>query len=84
MRLFKPDQKINYVLMLKDALASIKSLSETMEDYTLQGKMLIEVQKVLQNQFIRIIEDMIAKYVNSDCVWATSALEVQSKNNLRD
>ena len=73
----KPDQKINYVLMLKDALASIKSLSETMEGYTLQGTMLIEVQRVLENQFIRIIEDMITKYINSDCVWATSALEVQ-------
>ena len=73
----KPDQKINYVLMLKDALLSIKSLSVMLEGYTLQGKMLIEVQKVLENQFIQVIEDMIAKYVNIDCVWATSVLEIQ-------
>lgn len=77
----KPDQRINYVLLLKETLQSVKSLKDALNDQLIQSRLISETKKIFNNDAIMEIEKLINSCINEDCVWASSAIQLLNQRS---
>lgn len=75
----KAEQKINYVILLKDSLITTQRLKAILEPIEFESRLLQEVKKIFFNESITEIEQCINKYINEDCIWASSNLELKNQ-----
>ncbi|GAV49934.1 hypothetical protein ZYGR_0S00670 [Zygosaccharomyces rouxii] len=75
----KSEQKINYSILLKDSIAVTKNLRELLSQVALESTLLTEARDVFCHESIDQIEQLIHSYINEDCVWASSPLELENQ-----
>ncbi|KOG99815.1 MutS family protein MSH4 [Saccharomyces eubayanus] len=77
----KPDQRINYVLLLKETLQSVKSLKTILNNETIKSRLIGETNKIFNNDANIEIEKLINEYINEDCVWASSTMQLLNQRS---
>ncbi|CCD26113.2 MutS family protein MSH4 NDAI_0G03360 [Naumovozyma dairenensis CBS 421] len=77
----KPEQKINYILLLKDSISITLTLKKLLEEVNLESQLLQEAKKIFNNTSILEIENDINEYINEDSVWASSCLELKNQQS---
>lgn len=73
------EQKINYSILLKNSIAVAKNLREVLSEFELGSTLLKEAQEVFSHECIDQIEQLINNYINEDCIWASSPLELENQ-----
>ncbi|EDO17498.1 hypothetical protein Kpol_1058p35 [Vanderwaltozyma polyspora DSM 70294] len=77
----KPEQKINYVISLKDSIATSQKIQKILNRQKFESRLLIEIKEILNNNMLDQIKNDINKYINEDCSWASSNLELQNQRS---
>lgn len=77
----KSDQRINCSILLKSTLGTVKNIRKLMEDGNLTSKILIEAKDIFSCDSIEKLEILIDSYINEDCTWASSTLELENQRS---
>lgn len=77
----KSEQKINCSILLKSTIRTVKNVKRMMEEIEPTAKLLIEARDIFSCQSIEKIEALIDTYLNEDCVWASSTLELENQRS---
>ena len=83
----KSTEKINFVIFLKTALEKAKEVFEILNsndstkpaDLRFNNELLLEIKNICGNPDLQKILDMISIYINDDCRWASTNLELQNQ-----
>lgn len=75
----KSEHKINYSILLKDSIAVTKNLRGLLSQTELESTLLTEARDVFSHECIDQIEQLINNYINEDCVWASSPLQLENQ-----
>lgn len=71
------DQMINFVLMLKNVLVTIKGVREVLT--SLHSKLISEIRFTLENKDIDAALVLISEYINEDCIWVSKPVELRNQ-----
>ncbi|CCF57327.1 hypothetical protein KAFR_0C03350 [Kazachstania africana CBS 2517] len=74
-------QKINYVLLLKETIVITKTLQTRLEHYNMSNLLLSQINDILCNKSISEVGNLIDEYINEDCIWAKTNLELQNQRS---
>lgn len=77
----KPEHKINYIISLKDSIAKSKIIDRLLGEVQLESRLLKEIKEIFHNPTLLQIEIDINKYINEDCTWANSSLELENQRS---
>ncbi|CAI4061000.1 hypothetical protein SKDZ_06G0620 [Saccharomyces kudriavzevii ZP591] len=77
----KSDQRINYVLLLKETLQSVKSLKNILNNESTKSRLITETKRIFNNDANMEIERLINGSINEDCVWASSAIQLLNQRS---
>lgn len=77
----RPDQKLNYVILLKDSIELASKLGSLLENNKVESRLLKEVKEICQNDAIENIRELISTYINDDCTWASTNLDLQNQRS---
>ena len=77
----RPDQKLNYVILLKDSIELASKLGSLLENNKVESRLLKEVKEICQNDAIEDIRELISTYINDDCTWASTNLDLQNQRS---
>lgn len=75
----KSEYKINYAILLKDSIGITKNLRKLLWQVDLECTLLTEAREVFSHECIDQIEQLISNYINEDCVWASSPLQLENQ-----
>ncbi|ODV95602.1 hypothetical protein PACTADRAFT_3293 [Pachysolen tannophilus NRRL Y-2460] len=71
------DQKINTVILLKQAVEISIKISKLLE--TTSSSLLFEIKNICKHGDILKIQDLINEYINEDCSWALTTLDLRNQ-----
>lgn len=74
-----PEQKINYILLLKESLCIVKKVFNLLSDDRVNTVLLDEIKKILNDEILTNIEGLINDKINSDCTWALTPFQLQQQ-----
>ncbi|SMN18534.1 similar to Saccharomyces cerevisiae YFL003C MSH4 Protein involved in meiotic recombination [Maudiozyma saulgeensis] len=75
----RAEQKVNYVLLLKNTIRQIQLVNEIFTDVDLKSSLLREVKRILGSPAIKIAQKEIDNVINEDCGWASSNINLQNQ-----
>ncbi|CCE62706.1 hypothetical protein TPHA_0D00620 [Tetrapisispora phaffii CBS 4417] len=74
-----PEQKINYILSLKESISIILTLRTEIIKLVPKSKILNEIKEILENPLVTELFTLFNSYINEDARWATSPYELQNQ-----
>lgn len=74
-----PDQKLNYVILLKESIESATTLKRLFEESKFESKLLSEIMAIFSSDDISSIFDLINRYLNEDTRWASTPIDLQNQ-----
>lgn len=74
-----PSHKINYVLCLKSTLQNFNVIKLFLKETEFTSKLINEITTILDSCTLKDIKGIVNTYINDDCCWATSPLEIQNQ-----
>lgn len=74
-----PDQKINYVILLKGSIEIAETLKKFFDEIDFQSSLLKEVHSMLSDPTILTIKSLIHTFINEDIRWASNAIDLQNQ-----
>lgn len=77
----KSEQKINYSILLKSTIKTAKNIRRLLSEADLTARLLIETIDIFSCEAIFKIESYINNYINEDCTWASSNLELENQRS---
>ncbi|CDO95828.1 unnamed protein product [Kluyveromyces dobzhanskii CBS 2104] len=74
-----PDQKLNYVILLKESIEKATILRRIFEECEFKSKLLSEIASVLSLTDIDNIVNLVHGYINNDTHWALKNIDMQNQ-----
>lgn len=75
----RAEQKINYVLLLKDTVQTTKFINNLLKGRKLQSGLLKEIQNILEHSEIEEVGRLINEVINENCFWASTNIDIQNQ-----
>ncbi|KAG0669663.1 MutS protein msh4 [Maudiozyma exigua] len=75
----RADQKINYILLLKQTITLIQAVNEVLEPIEIQSSLLKEIKRVISSPEISLCQTKIDEVINEDCGWACININLQNQ-----
>lgn len=75
----EPEQKINYILLLKQSLLTVKKVFAIINNERIDTVLIDEIRKILKDEILTNIETLINDKINSDCTWAITPFQLQQQ-----
>lgn len=77
----RSEQKINYAILLKSSIIIAKAIQRLLNETEVEARLLKETRQIFSSECISEIEEYINKYINEDCTWASSNLELENQRS---
>lgn len=77
----RSEQKINYAILLKSSIIVAKAIQRLLNETGVEARLLKEARQIFSSECIIEIEEHINKYINEDCIWASSNLELENQRS---